>query len=207
MYIPNQFKQSNLEEVKLFLEQNSFGILISQVENRPWATHIPFELTTDSVGQTVLMGHLARGNKQWKNFKENEEVLVVFNGPHAYISSSWYDHENVPTWNYIAVHVYGKVKVVEGDALLSSLKKLVNKYEGKSKHPITVEGMSKKFLESELRGIVGFEILVTDIQAAYKLSQNRDSKNKNNIIAELENQGDAESIKLAEHMKSTPDKL
>lgn len=204
MYIPNHFKQSNFEEVKLFLEQNSFGILVSQVGNRPWATHIPFELVTNDVGENFLMGHLARGNKQWKNFKEDEEVLVIFNGPHAYISSSWYDHENVPTWNYIAVHVYGKIKIVEGDALLTSLKRLVNKYEAKSKHPITVEGMSTKFLENELRGIVGFEIVISDIQAAYKLSQNRDLKNKNQIITELENQGDPESEKIARHMKSLP---
>lgn len=202
MYIPHLFKQQNPEEVKSFLQQNSFGILVSQQDGKPWATHIPLELDINAKGEEVLVGHVSRGNKQWKGFDESNDVLAIFNGPHAYISSSWYDHENVPTWNYIAVHIYGKIRIVEGEELLTSLKKLVNKYEAHSKNPVTVEGMSKKFLENELRGIVGFEILITEIQAAYKLSQNRDDKNKENIIEELESRGDFESHKIAERMKS-----
>ncbi len=202
MYIPNYFKQENLEEVKSFLQQNSFGILVSQVNGKPWATHIPLELVKDAQGEDVLVGHISRGNKQWKDFEKNEEVLAIFNGPHAYISSSWYDHENVPTWNYIAVHVYGTIRIIEGEELLDALKKLVNKYETHSANPVSVEGMSKKFLESELRGIVGFEIHITDIQASYKISQNRDTKNKQAIIDELEKRGDMNSIQIAEQMKS-----
>jgi transcriptional regulator len=202
MYIPNNFKQENLDEIKSFLQQNSFGILVSQVNGKPWATHIPLELVKGAQGQDVLVGHLSRGNKQWKDFENNEEVLAIFNGPHAYISSSWYDHENVPTWNYIAVHVYGTIRIVEGEELLDSLKKQVNKYEAHSANPVTVEGMSKKFLESELKGIVGFEIRITDIQASYKVSQNRDAKNKQTIIDELEKRGDVNSLQIAAHMKS-----
>jgi transcriptional regulator len=201
MYIPSLFNQENPEEIKSFISQNSFGILISQVEGKPWATHLPLELDVNVKGEHVLLGHVSRGNKQWREFN-NEEVLAIFNGPHTYISSSWYDHENVPTWNYLAVHVYGKIRIIEGDELLDSLKKLTNKYEAHSKNPVTVEGMSKKFLETELRGIVGFEILITDIQAAYKLSQNRDAKNKESIIKELENRGDASSKEIALRMKS-----
>ena len=202
MYIPNHFKQQNIEGVKSFLHQNSFGILVSQVNNKLWATHIPLELDKNTLGEDVLVGHISKGNKQWKEFDKNEEILAIFNGPHTYISSSWYDHENVPTWNYVAVHVYGKIRIIEGDELLNSLKKLVTKYEAHSKQPVTVEGMSKKFLDSELRVIIGFEIIITDIQAAYKLSQNRDDKNKNSIITELENRGDSSSVQIAEHMKS-----
>jgi transcriptional regulator len=202
MYIPGHFKQHNIGEVRSFLEKNSFGILVSQVSGKLWATHIPLELEVNEVGKEVLVGHISRGNKQWKEFEKNEEVLAIFNGPHAYISSSWYDHENVPTWNYIAVHVYGKIRIIEGEELLASLKRLVDKYEARSKYPISVEGMSKKFLDSELRGIVGFELIITDIQAAYKLSQNRDLKNKAKIISELENRGDADSMEIAKGMKS-----
>lgn len=202
MYIPNYFRQENLEEVRSFLQQNSFGMLVSQVNNKPWATHIPLELSKNTLGDEVLLGHISRGNKQWKDFDKNEEVLAIFTGPHAYISSSWYDHENVPTWNYIAVHVYGKIWIIDGDELLNSLKKLVNKYEAHSSKPITVENMSKKFLDSELRGIVGFEIRITDIQAAYKLSQNRDAKNKALIIDELRKKGDTDSIRMVEAIKS-----
>lgn len=202
MYIPTLFKQDNSEEVKAFLHKNSFGILVSTVGNKPWATHIPLELDTNAAGEDVLLGHVSRGNKQWRDFSNNEEVLAIFNGPHAYVSSSWYDHENVPTWNYIAVHVYGTLRIIEGDELLTSLKKLVNKYEATSEHPVSVEGMSKKMLESELKGIVGFEIKITSIEAAYKLSQNRDAHNKERIVEELTKRGDASSAAIAASMKS-----
>jgi transcriptional regulator len=202
MYIPTNFRQTNIEEVKTFIRENGFAILISQVEDRPWATHIPLELETNAQGQAVLVGHLSRGNKQWKEFNADQEVLAIFQGSHAYISSSWYDHENVPTWNYIAVHVYGRIRIISGEELLASLKRLVDKYEAHSDKPVTVEGMSPKFLQRELQGVVGFEIRITDIQAAYKLSQNRDAKNKEQIIAQLEHRGDPESMKIAKHMKS-----
>ena len=201
MYIPTHFKQDNSEEVKRFIQTNSFGILISSVSGKPWATHIPLELASNAAGEEVLLGHISRGNKQWRDFANNEEVLAVFSGPHAYVSSSWYDHENVPTWNYIAVHVYGKLRVIEGEELLNSLKKLVNKYEAASSHPISVEGMSKKFMDSELRGIIGFEIKITSMEAAYKLSQNRDAHNKERIIEELTKR-DAASAEIAARMKS-----
>ncbi len=202
MYIPTLFKQDNSEEVKAFLRENSFGILVSTVGAKPWATHIPLELDRNAAGEDVLLGHISRGNKQWRDFSINEEVLAIFSGPHAYVSSSWYDHENVPTWNYIAVHVYGTLRVIEGEELLNSLKKLVNKYEAASTHRVTVEGMSKKLLESQLQGIVGFEIKITSIEAAYKLSQNRDDHNKERIIEELINRGDAASAAIAARMKS-----
>jgi transcriptional regulator len=203
MYIPKFFKQENPEEVKSFLQQNSFGILVSTVDGKPWATHIPLELGKNEKGEDVLQGHMARGNKQWREFNKHEQVLAIFTGPHAYISSSWYDHENVPTWNYVAVHVYGELRIIEGDELLVSLKKLVNKYEANSTHPVKVENISAKFLESELRGIVGFEIRITNIQAAFKLSQNRDEKNLKNIVTELEKRGDAQSLQIAEQMKKS----
>lgn len=202
MYIPTLFKQDNSEEVKDFLRKNSFGILVSTVGNKPWATHIPMELDTNTAGKDVLLGHISRGNKQWRDFTNNEEVLAIFSGPHAYVSSSWYDHENVPTWNYIAVHVYGTLRVIDGEELLISLKKLVNKYEAMSEHPVSVEGMSEKMLESELKGIVGFEIQITAIEAAYKLSQNRDTRNKERIIEELTKRGDISSAEIAASMKS-----
>jgi len=121
--------------------------------------------------------------------------------PHAYVSSSWYDHENVPTWNYIAVHVYGKIRIIEGDILKTRLGKLVDKYEAKMENPVSVDRMSEEFVESEIRGIVGFEIVITEIQAAMKLSQNRDDKNYKRIIKNLEKQGDVGSLKIAEKMK------
>ena len=129
MYIPDLYKNEDQEAIRTFLKANAFGILINQTNGRLWATHIPLELEINKEGEDVLMGHISKENPQWTAFESNDEVLAVFTGPHSYISSSWYDHENVPTWNYMAVHVYGTIKIMEGEELLASLKELTNKYE------------------------------------------------------------------------------
>lgn len=198
MYIPKHFKNENLEEISEFIRHYNFGLLVSEVNNRPWATHIPFILNAE---ETKLSAHVSRGNIQWKHFNLDKEVLAVFQGPHAYISSSWYNHENVPTWNYQAVHVYGKLRIIEEDELIESLQALVNHHEQGSSKPVSVEKMSSKFLATEIRGIVAFEITITDLQASYKLSQNRDSENHQNIIKELEEQDDPNSLEIARQMK------
>lgn len=200
MFIPNLYRNENITEVKNFLNENSFGILISQVNGKISGTHIPMELDIDENGEDILLGHIAKANPQSKNLKNEEEILAIFNGPHSYISSSWYQKENVPTWNYIAVHVYGKVKIIEGEKLLESLTKLVDKYEQNSKKPVSVKNMSSRTLK-EVNGIVGFSIKINEIQAAYKLSQNKEEKDYHNITNELEEVGDSNSIAIAEEMK------
>lgn len=200
MYIPHYFKNENLQEVKDFLMQNSFGILISTAENRYWGSHIPLELEQDELGQNVLYGHLSKANPQWKNLPNETEVLTIFNGPHAYVSSSWYNHENVPTWNYIAVHVYGEIQILEEEELMSSLKKLVDKYEAHSEDPITMEGMSEQTIR-QVKGIVGFKIIIKDIQAAYKLSQNREDEDYHTIINKLDNTNEVNAKGVADKMK------
>lgn len=199
MYIPHYFKNKNLDEVKEFLSRNSFGILINSIDSKLWATHIPLELEKNKEGQDVLVGHISKSNPQWKNFTKNEEVLAIFQGPNSYISSAWYKDENVPTWNYIAVHVYGKVKTIEGDELLESLKKLVGKYEKDSANPVSVDRMSKETLK-QINGIVAFEIIIHEIQAAYKLSQNRNEDDYNNIINKLQNRNNPNSKMIAKEM-------
>jgi len=201
MYIPKFFKVHDIEKVKDFIQKNSFGILINQVDGKPWATHIPLVLETKNANESILFGHIAKANKQWQAFQEGHEVLVIFQGPHAYISSSWYDHENVPTWNYAAVHVYGKIRIVDNNTLYEHLSKLVDKYETGNENPVQVSAMSANMLEKQMSAIVGFEIQITEIQAAEKLSQNRDEKNYSNIIAELEKNGDRDSMEIAEAMK------
>ena len=157
MYIPDIYKNENKEEINKFIQENSFGILINQTNGKLWATHIPLELDTNKNGGSILFGHLSKENPQWEGFIENNEVLAVFSGPHSYISSSWYDHENVPTWNYIAVHVYGTIKIIDAEAAIEVLKKQVDKYEQKSKNPVRIEDFSKKTM-MQSSGIVAFEI-------------------------------------------------
>ena len=183
MYTPKHYKNEDLATVKEFIKANSFGILVNQVDGKPWATHIPMELDTDADGNEVLVTHIAKANPQWRHFNETDEVLCIFSGPHSYVSSSWYADEEVPTWNYIAVHVYGRIRILSEDEVLASMHRLVDKYEKDSKHPISLHDMSPK-TRAQIRGVVGFKILITDIQATYKLSQGREHDHAK-IISEL----------------------
>lgn len=188
-------------EVIEFIQKNAFAILISQVAGKPWATHLPFVLDKNSAGEPVLHGHLAKANLQWKSFLEEEEVLVIFQGPHAYISSSWYNHENVPTWNYLAVHVYGKLRIIEGEELMHHLKTLVDTYEYGRPNRVHLENMSQSYVESQVRALVGIEVKVGEVQASAKLSQNRDEINYRNIIHKLEESDQPLEKQVANEMK------
>jgi transcriptional regulator len=199
MYIPDLYKNEDKEAIRTFLKANAFGILINQTNGKLWATHIPLELEINKEGEEVLMGHISKENPQWTAFESNDQVLTVFTGAHSYISPSWYDQENVPTWNYTAVHVYGKIKIIEGDAVIDSLTKLVDKYELNSKCPVRVAELSKKTM-MQTRGIVAFEIKIEEIQAQTKMSQNRDDKNYSNIISELEKTENPQSMAVAKEM-------
>lgn len=201
MYIPENYSMTNQAEIHEFLRSHGFALLINQTLGKLWATHVPLMLDFKSDGTPYLLGHISKVNPQQEGFAENNEILAVFTGPHAYISSSWYDHENVPTWNYIAVHVYGKIKIHSHEEAVLGLKKLVDNYEKHSEKPIRIEDLSAKTMR-EARGIIGFEIEITAIQAQKKLSQNRDDFNYQNIISQLENQDDAQANAIAKAMKN-----
>lgn len=199
MYIPELYKNENQEEIQNFIHQNGFGILVNQTKGKLWATHIPL-LLQEKDSKQILVGHVSAENPQAESFKTNDEVLAIFSGVHSYISSSWYDHENVPTWNYLAVHVYGNLKIHSLEESIEALKRLVDKYESKSEKPVRVEDLSKKTM-LQARGITSFEIEITDIQAVKKMSQNRDNKNYKKIISELEKTNDNQAIAVAKEMK------
>jgi transcriptional regulator len=198
MYTHKLNHPADSNEVLEFIQQNGFAILVSAVKGKLWATHLPLIINSEG---TKLTGHIARANAQWKELNPLEEVLAIFAGPHSYISSSWYDHQNVPTWNYITAHVYGKVRITEGEEMVNDLKDLTNKYEKNSVKPVTVEGMTEKFLTAEIRGIVGVQIEVTRIESTFKLSQNRDDKNYKAITEQLENRNCPFDHEVAQEMK------
>jgi transcriptional regulator len=203
MYIPELYKNENQEEITQFLQENSFGILVNNTNGKLWATHIPLEIDQNESGKPILFGHISKENPQWESFESDANVLAIFSGPHSYISSSWYEKENVPTWNYIAVHVYGKIKIIEGDAAITSLKKLTDKYEANAKNPVRIEELSEKTIR-QASGIVAFEIEIESIEAVKKMSQNRNEKDFGNIIAELEKIENANSREVANLMKKCP---
>ncbi len=193
-------RSTNVDEIWDFVQENSFGTIVTTEQGKPIATHLPLQLIKE--GDTCyITGHMAYGNPQWRTFETCEEVLVMFQGPHAYISSSWYKQENVPTWNYQAVHVYGKGSILEKDELIKALTIMLEKYEQNRENPVLWNKLSPELLENQLKGIVGFKVKVEGVQAAYKLSQNRSEADYNNIIDKLRNEGNPNSKQMAELME------
>ena len=206
MYIPRRYEEKDRAKIFAFIKENSFAILVSIKDGRSIATHIPLLAGKNAEGADILMGHISRGNEQKYTLTDGADVLVIFAGPHTYVSPRWYTAPNVPTWNYIAVHIYGKVKIMEGDALRAALSQLVDNYEQHLPHPVKLEDIPEKMFNDEVRGIVGFEISVDEIQAAYKLSQNRDEKSYHQVIDQLE-QGDEAARGVAGEMKERASEL
>jgi|SRR5882757_7719038 len=200
MYIPRRYEEKDTEKIHSFIRENSFAILVSVKDGIPAGTHIPLLLEKDTDGRDILMGHISRGNDQKNALTEGAKILAIFPGPHAYISPRWYTQMNVPTWNYIAVHVYGTVRIVEGEELHAALKRLMNYYEHPMPQPVNVEEIPEKTYQENFRGIVGFKIVIDEMQAAYKLSQNRDEESYHHVVEELE-KGDSVSKSVAEEMR------
>lgn len=197
LYIPEFFLVLEQKVLFDFIKKNSFGILFSQIENKPFATHLPFLLDE---GDGTLYGHFARENPQWGNVKG--EVLVVFQGPHAYISPSWYEDKNVvPTWNYLAVHVYGEFSIVEEKDLTGILKKSIGFYESSMAKPWDTD-LTHEFNQSLMKNIIGFKIKITSIEGKWKLSQNHALERKEKVIKQLLESEDAYGKEIGEKMKS-----
>jgi transcriptional regulator len=183
MYIPKFNALTDKNEVLDFIRQFSFGTLITSKDNIPEATHLPFlvELRNDEI---VLTSHFAKANEQWKDIEENQ-ALVIFSEPHAYISPNNYEKEqNVPTWNYISVHLYGKGKLItDYKSVIELLEKSIDTYE--SAYKDQWNSLPDDYKRKMANGIVAFEIEVNDLQAKKKLSQNRTDKEQKNIINSL----------------------
>lgn len=207
MYIPRRYEEKDSEKIFQFIRENSFGILISIRDGQPIGTHIPLHAEQNAEGKLTLTGHISRANEQKYTLTDGTKVLVIFAGPHAYISPRWYTQLNVPTWNYIAVHVYGTLRIIEGEALHAALSRLVDTYEQGMPKPVTVAEMPEKMYQDNFRGIVGFEILAEDVQAAYKLSQNRDETSYHQVIDQLEQGGDQAAKGVAEEMRRREEDL
>jgi len=200
MYTPKYFKVTSFDEIRDFVRLNSFGTLITTKKGKPIGTHLPLQMSKEKDAYYIT-GHMAYGNPQWRTFETCDDVLVMFQGPHAYISSSWYEHENVPTWNYQAVHIYGRGSILDEEELKQDLTRLLQKYEKQRENPVLWDKLSPSLLEKELKGIVGFKVKVEEIQAAYKLSQNRNETDHINIIEQLQNDERPDSKRMAELME------
>jgi transcriptional regulator len=198
MHIPKLYREEDREKILEFLKQNNFPALVSSSGESLVATHLPVQIEADGADKLTIYGHMSRANPQWKTFGE-QEVLLIFQGAHTYISPTWYDHVNVPTWNYMMVHVHGKARVVEGVELQQLLSRLVEKHETASSYRL--ESLPTDFVTKEMNGVAGFAVDVTRIDAGYKLSQNRNDRDHENIIHELEKREDDASKEVAKAMR------
>lgn len=213
MYTPEAFKISDPVTIKDFIRQNNFATLVSWDGAELVATHLLLELDTDADGTILLNSHLARANSQWRAFNAGNEVLAIFSGPHTYISPRWYEKpdQNVPTWNYMAVHAYGVPLILTGpDEVQGMLKRMVDHYEAASgaEHLYQLEDLPGEKLADMMKNIVAIQIRVTRLEAKYKLSQNRSLQDQENVTAELEKRPDENSLKVAKAMRlSKPPKV
>jgi transcriptional regulator len=198
MYIPAAFAESDLATLHDMMEQHSFALLVSQHEGQPFASHLPLLLDRQAGAQGTLIGHMARANPQWQT-AAGQEVLVVFAGPHAYISPAWYEVEHVvPTWNYVAVHAYGPLALVEEpSALTDILHQFVQTYERSMPTPWELKG-SNAYLDRMLSQIVGFRIPIARLEGKRKLNQNHPPERRRKVIRVLRERGDETMARLIE---------
>jgi len=192
MYVPEKFKIDDTDEIFAFLAANAFGQLISQHDGRLMVSHLPFFIAED---RATLKCHVARQNPHWHEI-EGQQVLATFLGPHDYISPAWYRGAGVPTWNYQAVHVYGRCRVFEdAETLASVVETLSQRYESAFEKP-----WQPQYRDAMLKAIVGVEISIDEIEAKYKLSQNRPAADHQGVVDHLDELG---STALATAMRKT----
>lgn len=198
MYISRLYREEDRARILEFLRQNEFATLVTVDNGKPGASHLLMEVE-EAGGDWFVNGHMSRANSLWQTFDRNLEVLVIFQGPHTYISPTWYNHVNVPTWNYQAVHLYGRPRIVSGEEYYAMLSRLIARHESATNY--RMESLPQDFVEKQMNGTVGFQVQVTKIEANYKLSQNRDDEDYHNIISRLNEREDEMSHKVAEAMR------
>lgn len=202
MYIPSAFAEHNLVQLHDFIEQNSFGLLVSQVDGSLFATHLPFLLERSAGEHGTLIGHVARANPQWRD-AGGQMALTIFSGPHAYVSPTWYEAEQVvPTWNYTAVHAYGRVEVVEDkNSILEIVQRSVLVYERAMPRPWSFDPAST-FVERMLGQIVGFRLKIEKLKGKFKLNQNHPVERRKKVVEALEGRDDENAQAIAALMRA-----
>jgi len=202
VYIPTLFNQNEAAVLHEFMRAHSFATLVTAQQGVPYASHLPLFLRAEAGGQGALLGHMARANPQWQDMQAGAEVLVMFQGPHAYVSPAWYAAQElaVPTWNYMAVHAYGKARILTQQELELALHELVNSYESAYAQPWQLE-LTAAMRDKLVPAIVGFEIVIERCEGKFKLSQNRPAQDQQRVITQLAAQTDTHSQHLAAQMQ------
>ena len=203
MYLPKSFEVTASDKLADVMRRFSFATLITTADDVPFATHLPVLHRPQPGTAGVLVGHVARANPQWQHFAESTESLAIFSGPHAYVSPTWYATElAVPTWNYIAVHVYGVPRIIDDESwMVALLDEMVERYEANRPQPWPNQ-LPEDFRHNLLKSIVGFEMPISRIEGKFKLSQNRPEQDQFNVVRELSNSANPEARAVADWMRA-----
>lgn len=207
MYNLPHYKEKDPAMVLGFMKQHSFATLMCvDAMQRPVATQIPF-LFTERDGQLYLRGHIMKGTDHHKALEQNQQVLVLFTGPHAYVSASWYENkQQASTWNYMSVHARGELVFLDQEELLKILDETTSFYENDPASPALYKEMAPEYVMRLSKAIIGFEVRVAELEHVFKLSQNRDLKSYENILVNLE-AGDPDAQAMAKEMRKRKDQL
>jgi transcriptional regulator len=202
MYKFPYYTEQDQEKILVFMNNNPFVLITGMGQDYPVATYIPVEISNNEEGKMILSGHMMRKTDHHLAFENNNNVLVIFNGPHCYVSASWYTTPKVgSTWNYMTVHAKGRISFTNEEGTYNAVKAVSDKYEGKET-AAAFDKLPAAYINSMVKAIVGFHIEVERIDNTFKLSQNRDEESKKNIIHELTKRGDGNSLAIAAEMES-----
>jgi len=195
MYLPKHFEETRVEILHELIGTHPLGVLVVLTDKGLDANHIPFQVDPEPAPLGTLRGHVARANPLWRLFSRDVEALVIFQGPHAYISPSWYQTkretgEVVPTWNYAVVHAYGPLRFIDDRVWLRGfLENLTNRHEAGRADPWKVADAPPGYIEKQLGGIIGLEMAVTRLIGKWKASQNRPAKDRDSTAKGLSREG------------------
>jgi transcriptional regulator len=201
MYKSAAFTEGDKEKVIAFMKENPFAVIVGQGDQYPVASHIPLSVEENEDGKIFLCGHLAKKTEHHLVFEKNENVLVIFNGPHSYVSASWYTNPQVAsTWNYLTVHAKGRIIFTNDEGTYSTIKAITDHYEG-GDTAASFDQLPKAYVMNMIKAIVGFRIEVESIDNTFKLSQNHNKATRHSIVSHLKARDDEQSLAIAKEME------
>lgn len=200
MYKIPYFTEKDAREVVDFMKAHSFAMVTGMGTDSPVATQLPLEIEEND-GKIFLKGHLMRKTDHHLAFEKNNNALVLFTGPHCYVSAAWYNNPNTAsTWNYMTVHARGKISFMDDDGTYEAVKAVTNKYEGTATKA-AFNNMPSEYIKPLIKAIVGFSIEVETIENVFKLSQNKTPEEKENIINHLIKRNEKDDLLIAQQMQ------
>ena len=200
MYKFDHYTEKDLERVIDFMKANPFVTIIGKKDKYPVATQIPVEVSIDATGRITLMGHIMRKTDHQLAFEQDPHVLVLFNGPHCYVSASWYTTPLIgSTWNYMTVQAKGQLSFTDEAGTLAAIRAVSNRFEG-TNSIASFDKVPQDYIDHMVKAIVGINIEIESMDNVFKLSQNRDEESRKNIINELKKRGDEQSAAIADEM-------